>query len=179
MATRAKRSATRCASASPRPMAGAEAVRRRLPPPHRHNRRYRAAKALAVGPGENDPFRCRRWVSSRLAEVARRPIGKKIAFVQCAAELRRYFLCIQHGTVEPRPELEHERLAPLLAHGAARASDCARDRCRHVADGAARGDGGVTWRPRIEYFSLIVAEGSQNSVRKSRSILILRKKAAR
>ena len=35
------------------------------------------------------------------------------------------------------------------------------------------------WRPRIEYFSLIVAEGSQNSVRKSRSILILRKKAAR
>ena len=35
------------------------------------------------------------------------------------------------------------------------------------------------WRPRIEYFSLIVAEGSQNSVRKSRSMLILRKKAAR
>jgi hypothetical protein len=30
-------------------MAGAEAVRRRLPPPHRHNRRYRAAKAFAVG----------------------------------------------------------------------------------------------------------------------------------
>jgi len=28
---------------SPRPLAGAEAVRRRLPPPHRHNRRYRAA----------------------------------------------------------------------------------------------------------------------------------------
>jgi hypothetical protein len=49
MATRAKRSATRCASASPGPMAGAEAVRRRLPPPHRHNRRYRAAKAFAVG----------------------------------------------------------------------------------------------------------------------------------
>jgi hypothetical protein len=48
MATRAKRSATRCASASPRPTAGAEAVRRRLPP-HRHNRRYRAAKAFAVG----------------------------------------------------------------------------------------------------------------------------------
>jgi CubicO group peptidase (beta-lactamase class C family) len=35
----AKRSATRCASASPRPMAGAEAVRRRLPLPRRHNRR--------------------------------------------------------------------------------------------------------------------------------------------
>ena len=46
------------------------------------------------------PFRCRRWLSSRLAEVARRPIGKKIAFVQCAAERRRYFLCIQHGAQE-------------------------------------------------------------------------------
>jgi len=34
------------------------------------------------------------------------------------------------------------------------------------------------WRPRIEYLSLIVAERSQNSVRKSRSMLILRKKAA-
>jgi len=39
----------------------------------------------------------RRWLSSRRAEVARSPIGKKIAFVQCAAERRRYFLCIQHS----------------------------------------------------------------------------------
>ena len=39
-------------------------------------------------------------VASRLAEVARRPIGKEIAFVQCAAERRRCFLCIQHGARE-------------------------------------------------------------------------------
>jgi hypothetical protein len=39
-------------------------------------------------------------VVDRLAEVARRPIGKEIAFVQCAAERRRYFLCIQHGAQE-------------------------------------------------------------------------------
>jgi hypothetical protein len=70
-------------------------------------------------------------VVERRAEVARSPIGKKIAFVQCAAERRRYFLVYS------------------------------------------------AWHPRIEYFSLIVAEGSQNSVRKSRIILILRKKAAR
>jgi hypothetical protein len=72
----------------------------------------------------------RRWLSSRRAEVARSPIGKKIAFVQCAASAASVFSVYS------------------------------------------------AWRPRIEYFSPIVAEGSQNSVRKSRSILILRKKAA-
>jgi hypothetical protein len=55
---------------------------------------------------------------------------KKIAFVQCAAERRRYFLCISMA-------------------------------------------------PKNRIFLPAVAEGSQNSVRKSRSILILRKKAAR
>jgi hypothetical protein len=64
-----------------------------------HCARY-GVRAQSFTPGENDPFRCRRWLWSRRAEVARRPIGKKIAFVQRAAERRRYFLCIQHGAQE-------------------------------------------------------------------------------
>ena len=59
-------------------------------------------------------------------------------------------------------------------------SDWKKDRVCAVRGGAPRVLSVYSaWRPRIEYFSLIVAEGSQNSVRKSRSILILRKKAAR
>jgi len=39
-------------------------------------------------------------INSPWPPATRSPIGKKIAFVQCAAERRRYFLCIQHGAQE-------------------------------------------------------------------------------
>jgi hypothetical protein len=45
--------------------------------------------------------------------------GKKIAFVQCAAERRRYFLCIQHGAQEsnisPRLLLKGHRIRSVKA----------------------------------------------------------------
>ena len=64
-------------------------------------------------------FRRRRWLSSRRAEVARSPIGKKIAFVQCAASAASVLLRIQHGAQEsnisPRLLLKGHRIRSVKA----------------------------------------------------------------
>jgi hypothetical protein len=66
---------------------------------HDYCARY-GVRAQSFTPGENDPFRRRRWLSSRRAEVARSSIGKKDRVCTVRGERRQYFLCIQHGAQE-------------------------------------------------------------------------------